>query len=235
MKKEEVYQELESKMLDYKDYKDMPVQENNDPMVPIIPTANLAARQLRTEMLPYTGEQVYVRSGVARRLAQAADNLAFTNPRYQLEVVYGYRALEIQNRNFERAKKQFEGEYVGDELLAATHRLIAVPEVAGHPAGAAVDLQIIQDGRPLDFGTKIWEFVPDSYTYSPYISKEARLNRELLRTAMMSAGFAPFDGEWWHFSYGDKEWAKHYDRPAAIYEQIDFRVESEQDKLGCRG
>ncbi|MDR3125675.1 MAG: hypothetical protein LBU20_01195 [Candidatus Nomurabacteria bacterium] len=27
---------------------------------------------------------------------------------------------------------------------------------------------------------------------------------------MMSQGFAPYDGEWWHFSYGDREWAAWY-------------------------
>ncbi|QQR69366.1 MAG: hypothetical protein IPI58_01405 [Alphaproteobacteria bacterium] len=39
---------------------------------------------------------------------------------------------------------------------------------------------------------------------------------------MTSVGFAPFDGEWWHFSYGDREWAKYYGRSHAIYSQIAF-------------
>jgi D-alanyl-D-alanine dipeptidase len=39
---------------------------------------------------------------------------------------------------------------------------------------------------------------------------------------MLGVGFAPFDGEWWHFSYGDKEWAAYYNKPNAVYEQIDF-------------
>jgi len=102
--------------------------------------------------------------------------------------------------------------------------LIAVPEVAGHPAGAAVDIQMLRAGKPLDFGTAIWEFVPDSYTFSPFVSRGAWTNRLLLRRTMMQAGFAPFDGEWWHFSYGDKEWAKYYDKAAAIYDQVEFKV-----------
>ena len=46
---------------------------------------------------------------------------------------------------------------------------------------------------------------------------EQRSNRGLLQDAMVAAGFAPFYGEWWHFSYGDREWAAFYYRPAALY------------------
>jgi len=235
MEKQEIYQELENDMLDYKDYAAVPVQIIDEPMVSIPTTPNLAAQQLRLEMLPYTGEKVYVRKSVAERLGHAASFLAEEDSNLQLLVAYGYRALEIQKRNFEAEKKKLENRYSGEELLAATHRLIAVPEVAGHPAGAAVDILITQDGKPLEFGTNIWEFKPDSYTFSPFISDEAKCNRQLLRSVMMNAGFAPFNGEWWHFSYGDKEWAKYYNQPTAMYEQIDFRAESEQGKWGCRG
>lgn len=62
----------------------------------------------------------------------------------------------------------------------------------------------------------------DAFTFSPFVSREAWEARQLLRRAMMSAGFAPFDGEWWHFSYGDKEWARFYRRPGALYDQVAF-------------
>ncbi len=39
---------------------------------------------------------------------------------------------------------------------------------------------------------------------------------------MLTAGFAPFDGEWWHFSFGDREWARFYGAENALYEQIQF-------------
>lgn len=32
-------------------------------------------------------------------------------------------------------------------------------------------------------------------------------NRFLLQDLMLLVGFAPYYGEWWHFSYGDREWA----------------------------
>lgn len=42
----------------------------------------------------------------------------------------------------------------------------------------------------------------------------------LLRDCMLTAGFAPYDGEWWHFSYGERDWAHYYKKPNAIYGQV---------------
>ncbi len=36
---------------------------------------------------------------------------------------------------------------------------------------------------------------------------------------MTAAEFAPFWGEWWHYSFGDCEWATYYEKPNAIYSQ----------------
>jgi len=227
MDKQQIYAELGSKMLDYKDYAYIPVIDKGEPLVPIENTDNLIATQYRTEMLPYTGEQVYVRKYVAYKLGLAAARLTSKDPSLQLEVCYGYRALEIQKANFEKQRQKLVGQYEGEELIAMTHRAVAVPNVAGHPAGAAVDIRIIQDGEPLDFGTDMWDFNKDSYTFSPFISEDARRNRMLLRSAMIPEGFIPFDGEWWHFSYGDKEWAKRTDYPFALYDQLDFRAGQE--------
>lgn len=224
MNKQDIYRLLEEKMLDYRDYAKVQVQPVDEPLVPIPTSANLAARQIDSAMRAYTGERVFVRRGVLQRLKQAAALLAEQDRRLQLEVVYGYRAMEIQTQLFEKYKAQLALQYSGETLLAAVHRLVAVPEVAGHPAGAAVDIQIVKSGKALDFGTRIHEFVPDTFTFSPFISKEAWDNRQLLRRVMMQAGFAPFDGEWWHFSYGDKEWTQYYGRQAATYGQLNFKI-----------
>lgn len=223
MKKQDVYQLLEEKMLSYTDYADVPVTRSDEPLLPILPSQNLTARQIDMDMLAITGETIYVREGMLKRLRQAAEILSAYGQDLQLEVVYGYRALQIQKRLFEKYKAELASKYEGKELLAAVHRLIAVPEVAGHPAGAAVDIQILEDSQPRNFGTTIHQFVPDTFTFSPFINREAWQNRQLLRRIMMAAGFAPFDGEWWHFSYGDKEWAKYYDRRNALYEQEEFK------------
>ncbi|HSH55748.1 MAG TPA: M15 family metallopeptidase [Candidatus Limnocylindrales bacterium] len=214
------YLELENKMVQYSDLIDVPVAPVKEQFVSLAEVTELSANQIGDDMKQYTGDQILVRKEVAMRLQQAAGALAWQSPDLKLEVVYGYRALEIQQRLFSNFEIQLAETYTGQHLQEAVHRMIAVPSIAGHPAGAAVDIQICHRDGSLDMGTKIWEFVPDSYTFSPFVSSASRQNRVMLREAMMSVGFAPYDGEWWHFSYGDKEWAKYYNKPYALYEQI---------------
>lgn len=224
MNKQATYKSLENKMVRYADLIGVPVKPIKENLVPITSVKNLTTKPVNNDMQAYTGDLIFVRESVLAKLTKAASLLAKSNPELQLQVVYGYRALSIQRRLFFKYKKQLEKEFTGIELLEATHRLIAVPEIAGHPTGGAVDIQITQSGKPLDMGTLIWEFTKDSFNFSPFISKEAKNNRRLLRKVMMQVEFAPFDGEWWHFSYGDKEWAKYYDKEFALYSQLEFRT-----------
>ena len=108
-----------------------------------------------------------------------------------------------------------------DELRSKTHLLTASPDIAGHPTGGAIDITIAFDGKDADMGSGIADFTSDKIeTYTEGLSDEQRANRALLRDVLMGAGFAPFDGEWWHFSYGDREWAAYYHQPNALYDQI---------------
>lgn len=225
MNRAEVYTSLQEKMLDYSDYVDVPLEPTTEELVAIPKNGGVVGQQIDKAMYQYTGDTVYVRWSVLQKLREAAKLLQEYSKTCQLEVVYGYRALEAQNKLFEeqeeRLRQQEQRENLED-FVAATHRVIAVPKAAGHPTGGAVDVQIIEQGEPRDMGTPIWEFVPDALTFSPFVTKEAWSNRQLLRRIMLTVGFAPFDGEWWHFSYGDKEWAKYYGERAAIYDQIAF-------------
>jgi D-alanyl-D-alanine dipeptidase len=223
MKSEEIYAQLEANALGYTDLVDVPVMPIDEPLVAIPQTANLTSRQIGKDMRPITGDRIYLRQTAAERLGAASLTLASYDNSLALEVVYGYRALSIQQKLYDGFAEELHDDYSSEALREAVHRLIAVPDVAGHPTGGAVDLQITQGSQPLDFGTSIWEFVPDSFTFSPFVSDKAQQNRQLLRRVMTASGFAPFDGEWWHFCYGDKEWARYYRQPSARYEQTEFR------------
>ena len=78
---------------------------------------------------------------------------------------------------------------------------------------------VTYEGQEVDMGGHIAEFkCPELIpTYSPMATPEQAKWRHLLHDLMIEEGFAPFYGEWWHFSYGDKEWAVFYQQPAAIY------------------
>lgn len=212
-----VYESLEKEMPRYVDLLQIPVIENDEQFVEIGKSEMLSAEyHVLTDMLE-TFPVPVVRESVAVLLQEATKNLFSAHPSYQLVVTYGFRSLEVQRAYYESMWQRYPTATVED-----IHRKIAVPEVAGHPTGGAIDIFIrnIYTGESIDFGTPMYDFsTKDAYVLSPFISRVATANRMLLRDILMDKGFAPFDGEWWHFSYGDKEWAYYYGQKHAQYSQ----------------
>ncbi len=170
---------------------------------------------------------IRVREEVFNKLNQADTLLKKINRNYQIMVVYGYRSMEKQVKYFNEEIKKYEKDFKNQiELYEFVHEKIAVPEVSGHPTGGAVDVVIYDMSKEeiIDFGTKVHDYNDfKSYTYYPKIKEFEHNNRILLRKTMMKVGFAPYDGEWWHFSYGDKEWAYYYKQNKYLYPQVDSK------------
>jgi D-alanyl-D-alanine dipeptidase len=186
-------------------------------------------------LFPYGNGKDYVkvRESVAKKLRDVNQNIMALGKKdkkdYRLNVCYGFRKKDIQKRAFcEQRTKMAEKRMPYDsiyEFVEEIHRFIAVPTVAGHPTGGAVDVTIkdVGNDRFLDMGSLIYEFSSDKVRWDAKgLTLEQKINRQLLFNLITSAGFAPFWGEWWHYSYGDREWAVFYDKPVAIYEQIDL-------------
>jgi zinc D-Ala-D-Ala dipeptidase len=90
---------------------------------------------------------------------------------------------------------------------------------------SSISLQIYRNGEELNMGCSYLEFESDRlHVFCDGLSEEQRNNRMLLRKVMMESGFAPFNGEWWHFSYGDKEWAAFWNKPHALFDVIEHLV-----------
>jgi len=225
MNKEEIFEILEKNLITYRDLKTIPVEDNYEKFIKLSETSIFHTTENHL-VTPSTGNEIYVRIEVAKKLEIASKYVEELFPKCSLEVVYGFRSLKVQTETYEKVKediKKISQNYSEDELNEEIHRFIAVPDVAGHPTGGAVDVRIIDNSNNvIDMGTQAQEFVKESYSFFPLVTKEIWLNRQKLRQAMLSAGFAPFDGEWWHFSYGDKEWAKYYNKPNAIYAQVNL-------------
>ena len=190
-----------------------------------------------TRDMEHASPNIIVRETVYKKLRAADAALKKENPDWQLAVMYGYRSLDIQEKLFNQIKKELKPLYGNNEseLTEAVHRKIAVPEVSGHPTGGAVHVLIYDFVKKayLDFGVQDGdrETLNDSsrndssrndnspndnsaearkaYYDSPEIAPDsaAKKNRKLLRDVMTAQGFAPYDGDFSHFSYGDKEWA----------------------------
>ncbi len=183
--------------------------------------------QERRNMLEF-GHQIAVRRTVYEKLISVAKELKKVNNNYKIIVVYGFRDMKKQEKYFneilEEVKDQFNDTM---EMYEYIHEKIAVPLVSGHPTGGAVDAAIYDESieQILDFGSEILDYSTlKCYYENDDISEIAKNNRSLLRKRMMSVGFAPYDGEWWHFSYGDKEWAFYYDKEKALYNQVDASI-----------
>ena len=186
--------------------------------------SSIIAEHEQSDMQVYTGESILVRDTLARKLAtvnkqlKAGDNL-------RLRVVYGFRHPKVQEKYFRERKAALQRdnpEMPEYKLIRLVHDFIAVPDVAGHPMGAAVDLTIVDRGNhPVDMGNKISDYSnPDIIKTFAKVTPEQASYRKVLHDAMIAQCFAPFYGEWWHFSYGDREWAAFYGKKAAIYGTI---------------
>ncbi len=221
------YEQLEAAMVTYSNLVAMAVIDNGEPMV-VIRDFDISNgyQPTMSDMTSLLGERILVRQTVFDKLKQAQETLRKQDENLSLYITYGYRSLEVQTRKFLEQLELISGKRFFSnpvDLYEEASRFIAVPTVAGHPTGGAVDLVIINqsDGQFLDFGSRLYDFSnKDCYTFSPNISVVGKNNRTLLRSCMLDAGFAPFDGEWWHFCYGDREWAYYYKKPNAIYKQL---------------
>lgn len=214
------------------DLLDIPVSENGASMVGIqqrLPF--LRVEYEKEDMLEYTGNDIFVREELIPLIEQAYQELQKKLPGHNFLVRYGYRHPEVQRRYFNNryaVHKEDNPELDEEGLIELTHTQVALPTVAGHPTGGAVDLTIIDtEEKEFDMGTGIADYSePEKcFTYSDNITAEQAQNRAFLAELMLNAGFAPYNGEWWHFSYGDREWACFYKKPSSLYEQIEFRHE----------
>ncbi len=218
---------LEDKMTKYKHLLKVETKENQEKFVKLdkklIPSSYILKLNDMQSML---NNEIIIRKSINGKLIKIQSKLQKVNSSYSLFITYGYRDLETQTKYFLDqlrliSKKMFFPKAI--DLYEEVHRYIAVPSVAGHPTGGAIDVLIIdkKSKKSLDFGSLIYDFsTKKSLTFYPKISVEAKKNRLLLRELMIKEGFAPFDGEWWHFSYGDREWAFFYKKKFAIYDQV---------------
>jgi D-alanyl-D-alanine dipeptidase len=92
-----------------------------------------------------------------------------------------------------------------------------------HSTGAAVDLTLIDAaGLVVDMGSPFDEPTershPDHFAgATDAVRKAAHTHRHLLGDVLRAAGFVRHPQEWWHFSYGDRAWAREHGPGVARY------------------
>ena len=217
----------------------VPVVESGEAIIPI--QGNVADYVICRAVLRETNdilgtELMFARLSVVERL-QKASEIFFEMaggcedlfPRgSRLLVGYAYRLPEVQRSYFERAQQHVRKVMpdLTDEsrINEIAFKYVNIPELAGHPAGAAIDVTVVDaSGNEVQMGTKFLSFDDkENLAVNSFINKDPTLHsrRMLLREAMLRVEFAPHNGEWWHFSYGDREWAAFYGQTQAMYGEI---------------
>lgn len=161
-----------------------------------------------------------LRKGAAERLVTAAEKLPAG---WKFRVFDGWRPHSVQKALFDDylcqlAYREENQDLTVRELMTLTREFVAFPSTDplrpyNHGGGGAIDLTIVDEkGEPLDMGTGFDDFTDLSHTR--YFEEhdgnpEARGNRRLLYHLMTGAGFTNYDGEWWHFDYGNPLWASY--------------------------
>ncbi len=161
------------------------------------------------------------RKSVAEGL-QKASKLLGTD--YQLIVRAGHRPLSVQMELLRTLIDNYLEKHPGateDSALDYARTYVADPEIEipPHVCGAAVDVDVlnIKSKQLVDFGCAVNTDSPVAFLHSNKITKDQKANRLMLLEAMLTADFAPFSSEWWHYSYGDQMWAWFYGHKQSIY------------------
>lgn len=166
-----------------------------------------------------------LRESVAERLLKAEKMLRDFNPNFTLKITDSFRPLLLQKQYFDKVYNELSRQgFEGEDLYNKTTQVIADPDQhPPHSTGGTVDITIhdISTGKDLLMGSLLDDVIdPKARTFHPDVASEARENRIMLYTAMIEAGFVNASSEWWHYSYGDQEWAIHTHAPCAVYDSV---------------
>ncbi|MCF2444533.1 M15 family metallopeptidase [Dyadobacter sp. CY345] len=152
----------------------------------------------------------YLQPEIAKRLSKASSLLKKAKPGYKLLVYDAARPNTAQYKLWDalddlKIPARQKTQYVADPKIGSNHNF-----------GCAIDLTVVDEkGNPLDMGTKYDFFGPLAYPRSEQeMLRQGKLttkqiaNRNILRMAMVHAGFTVNTTEWWHFDGMSKKQAR---------------------------
>lgn len=185
------------------------VVDNGEKLVPlngVRPDILVAFSKAFQENTPGSIEKVYVREGVKELLIKAAERLPNG---YKLVVWETYTPRALQ-------------EHLRGVKLTDISKIM-------HMTGAGIDVSLADsNGELLDMGSGLNDDEPEKNNTLYFERKEdlteeeiiARDNRRLLFEIMSSVGFTNNPVDWFHWDYGNLQWAK-VKNTTAFYGSID--------------
>ncbi|MDO4997528.1 MAG: M15 family metallopeptidase [Neisseria sp.] len=176
---------------------------------------------------------IVLRESVAARLQQAADGMPSG---FGLLVLDGWRPIAVQQAlraQFRQTIVAQHPNWTAEQVLAELNDFVADPDNAAmcppHNTGGSVDVTLLDlaTGKAVEMGTAFDETHERSHSAALEVQtaacdERARIARRVLIHGMAAAGFSNLPTEWWHFDYGNQNWAYFYDESHAIYGQASF-------------
>lgn len=215
----------------------VPIYECNEPLVSLndsCPAVRVEIRvKARREFIG--GDLLWARRQVASMLSSLADLVA----PLKIVVFDAHRPVSYQTARYNQVyaeKKKAYPDLTPEELAVATDAQVALPSESPtspppHSTGGAIDMLLTDsEGYPLDFGSTpgIYNVTREDArhpTNADGLAPTHVENRRRLLDAAVACGFANFPGEWWHYSFGDQEWALYTARSDhAIYGRVENDV-----------
>lgn len=211
----------------------VPVQECDAPLHILQPAPRLRLRPAYHDMgIRHALEHIVLRAPLTERLQQA---LAALPPQYGFEILDGWRPIAVQHALRESFRADIiarHPEFNDAQIEARLDQFVANPErrimAPPHHTGGSIDLTLFDttSGETLDMGTAFDE--PSHRSHSAALENEApspaREHRRILIHTLCRAGFTNLPSEWWHFDYGNQNWAFFSGAPAAMFGSREWEV-----------
>jgi D-alanyl-D-alanine dipeptidase len=184
----------------------------DSPLDPLVNVTGLRIVDAYSLLGVLPSRQFRIRSTVLERLHKAGDLLP---DGFELVVLDAWRSLEDQRQLLDHYSLDQSG---SQYIASVTGEGMRPP----HVTGGAVDVTLAWNGVPLALGSDYDSFDHSSH-YDAFESSDGvpRRLRRMLAAAMVSAGFAPYRYEWWHWSYGDDVWGEFVGADSVPFELIE--------------
>lgn len=186
----------------------------------LIPTAQLEIRYFSddnfvgTVIDGYEAPKAILTVEAAQALKKAADELYEKG--YYIKIFDAYRPQRAVN-HFIRWAKNLDDTKMKEKYYPELDKSVLfeqgyIAERSGHSRGSTVDLTLVDrsTGEEMDMGSGFDFFGEISHHGTDLINEEQEQNRNILRDAMVDAGFEVYPEEWWHYKLKDEPYPDTY-------------------------
>lgn len=216
------------KKINFTELMSVVAEESGEELIEITEVDNtILLEQINFDRLN-NNNSIKVRRNVGYKLKRINDKLkAGFGSRFCLNIVSAYQDVEHIAKRFEEYRQELSNQKVESknlyDFIDQLHQCVGVPTISGYTTGGMLDITIYDNvlDNFLNMGCLVYEYSSHrSSWFAVGLNQEEKRNRQFLLDLMLSENFAPYWRCWWRFSYGDKEWARYYERKHAIYDQI---------------